>query len=93
LPEKAIDDWFTEHHISHEKEPIYPYHPDLNPSNMRADWKVEGVLIEYTGLMEEPDYASKMDAKLELCRESNLKLIILYPADIFNLDTKLEELR
>ena len=61
LVEKTIDDWFTEHNISHEKEPAYPYHPHLNPSKMRADWKVENVLFEYAGLMEEPAYALKME--------------------------------
>jgi hypothetical protein len=92
LVEKTIDDWFTEHNISHEKEPAYPYHPHLNPSKMRADWKVQNILIEYAGLMDEPDYASKINAKVELSRESNLTLIILYPGDILNLEIKLEKL-
>jgi len=93
LSEKAIDDWFTENHIPHVKEPRYPFHSELNLSSMRADWKVKDVLMTPAGLMNEPDYASKMDAKLKLCREANLRLIILYPEDILNLDTKLEELR
>jgi hypothetical protein len=92
LVEKTIDDWFTEHNISHEKEPAYPYHPHLNPSKMRADWKVQNILIEYAGLMNEPDYASKINVKEELSKESNLTLIILYPGDILNLELKLEKL-
>ena len=74
------------------KKTWYPYHPITNPSKIKADWKVQNILIEYAGLMNEPDYESKMNVKVELSRESNLILIILYPGDILNLEIKLEKL-
>jgi len=92
LAEKTVDDWLYSHGISHEKEPLYPYHPRLNPYKLRADWKVENVLIEYAGLMNEPDYAFKMKAKQEIATEFDLSLIILQPQDILNLDQELANL-
>lgn len=92
LAEKTVDDWLYSHGISHEKEPLYPYHPRLNPYKLRADWKVQNVLIEYAGLMDEPDYAAKMIAKQEIAEEFGLSLIILQPQDILNLDQKLANL-
>ena len=92
LSEKTVDDWLYSHEISHEKEPLYPYHFRLNPYELRADWKVENVLIEYAGLMNEPDYAAKIRAKQEIAGEFGLVLIILQPGDILNLDQRLANL-
>jgi len=92
LAEKTVDDWLYSHDISHEKEPLYPHHARLNPYKMRADWKAQDILIEYAGLMDEPDYAAKMKAKQEIATEFGLSLIILQPKDILDLDTKLASL-
>lgn len=92
LAEKTIDDWLSLHGIYHEKEPRYPYHHRLNPTGMRADWKVKDTLIEFAGLMNEPNYAAKMDAKREIAKEFNFSVIILEPEDILNLDQKLAHL-
>lgn len=93
LAEKTIDDWLHSHNIHHEKEPRYPYHFRLNPYKLRADWKVQDILIEYAGLMDEPDYAAKMKAKQEVAEEFGLSLIIIRPEDILNLDEKLANLK
>lgn len=93
LAEKNIDDWLYSHNIHHEKEPLYPYHFRLNPSKLRADWKVQNSLIEFAGLMDEPDYAAKMRAKQEIATEFGLSLILLEPKDILNLDIKLASLK
>lgn len=93
LSEKVIDDWLSEHNIPHEKEPFYPYHVFLNPSGrMRADWKVDRHLIEYAGLMDEPEYAAKMETKQEIASEFGLSLIVIEPEDILNLQKKLGHL-
>ncbi len=92
LAEKTVDDWLYSHDISHEKEPLYPYHARLNPYKMRADWKTQDILIEYAGLMDEPDYAAKMKAKQEIAIEFGLSLIILEPKHILDLDHKLMNL-
>src|ERR1700752_4746043 len=92
LAEKTIDDWLCSHQINHEKEPLYPYHFQLNRSKLRADWRVENVLIEYAGLMNEPAYAAKMKAKQDIANDFGLSLIIIEPEDILNLDSKLANL-
>lgn len=92
LAEKTIDDWLHVRNIQHEKEPVYPYHVHLNPSRMRADWKVKDVLIEYAGLMDDPTYATKMKTKQDLAKNFGISLIVLEPEDILDLEIKLETL-
>jgi hypothetical protein len=93
LSERVIDDWLSEHNIPHEKEPFYPYHTFLNPSGrMRADWKVGEHLIEYAGLMDEPEYAAKIETKQEIALEFGLSLIVVEPADILDIQEKLGHL-
>jgi hypothetical protein len=89
LSEKTVDDWLSWHGILHEKEPCYPYDPELNPAGMRADWEAKGTLIEYAGMMDEPEYAAKMKTKKKLCVKFNLPLIILEPEDVLSLNNKL----
>jgi hypothetical protein len=73
LSEKTIDDWLSKYNIPHDKEPFYPYHAVLNPSTkMRADWKVDGHFIEYAGLIDRPEYATKMKIKQKIASESGL---------------------
>ncbi len=93
LAEKTIDDWLSAHGIPHEIEPVYPYHFRLNPSGrMRADWKVGEVFIEYAGLMDDPEYAAKMETKQELATELGISLIVIEPKDILSLDNQLGQL-
>lgn len=93
LSEKVIDDWLSERNIPHEKEPLYPYHDYLNPlEKKRADWQVGESLIEYAGLMDNPEYAARLGAKQELAIEFGLSLIIIEPEDILQLDKKLGHL-
>jgi hypothetical protein len=89
LAEKTIDDWLSTRQIRHDKEPAYPYDPQLNPTGMRADWRVGDVFVEYAGLMDEPEYAAKMELKGELCARSGFSLIIIEPGDVLCLDDKL----
>jgi len=59
---------------------------------MRADWRVGSIFIEYAGLLDEPEYAAKMETKQELAREFSLTLIVLDPKDVLNLNRKLKQL-
>ena len=93
LAERLIDDWLSAHDIPHEKEPLYPYHFYLNPSGrMRADWRVGETLVEYAGLMDEPEYAAKMECKQELATELGFPLLLILPQDISSLDETLGRL-
>lgn len=90
LDEQRIDDWLHAHDLDHEREPIYPLHPSLNPTGKRrADWKVNETFIEYFGLIGDPEYEKKMDEKILLAQESNLSLIAVYPSDIERLVERL----
>lgn len=90
LDEQRIDDWLTTHHLDHEREPIYPSHPSLNPrGKRRADWKVRDSFIEYFGLVGDKDYERKMNEKILLAQHFNINLIAVYPFDLTNLDKRL----
>ena len=90
LDEQRIDDWLTAHQLEHEREPIYPFHPELNPqAKRRADWKVQDVFIEYFGLIGDKDYEKKMDEKISLAQQSKINLVALYPSDLTHLDQRL----
>lgn len=91
LGEKAIDDWLSNHNIPHEKESYYPFDEKLNPNKRsRTDWKIGNIFIEYAGLMDDSEYASKMKRKKQLADKNDLHLIIIEPADLFSLDEKLK---
>ena len=89
LAEKTIDDWLSARGIAHQKEPAYPYDPQLNPTGMRGDWRAGVVFIEYAGLMGEPEYAAKMELKRELCDKLGVALIIIEPEGVLSLDDRL----
>jgi len=94
LAEKSIDDWLTDHGIQHEKEPLYPPHQKINPSGrMRADWKVNDILIEYVGLLDDPEYKAKVDSKRELAKEFLIQVIFIEPKDILDLSKILKLLK
>lgn len=89
LAEKTIDDYLFRHQVPHQKEPAYP------ACNMRADFKVGEVFVEYFGLLGDPDYDAKTKAKTKLCREYGIELIALFPKDLADwrfLEKKLQTL-
>ena len=93
LGEKAIDDWLTNHGITHDKEVLYPFDEQLNPNRLaRTDWKVDAHFIEYAGLMDSSEYAQKMQRKEQLAAKYHINLMIVEPADLFRLDEKLAPL-
>jgi hypothetical protein len=87
LLEKAIDDWFTASGISHQCEPRWPRHPDLNPSGAkRADWLLQdGTYVECAGMLESKDYAEKIALKQRLARTLGIPLIVVAPTDMHRL--------
>jgi len=91
LDEQRIDDWLHSHGLVHDREPVYPNHPDLNPSGKRrADWQVNQTVIEYFGLVGDPEYERKMDEKIMLAQQLGIPMIAVYPSDLEQLDKKLE---
>ncbi|RKS08475.1 hypothetical protein DFP74_4177 [Nocardiopsis sp. Huas11] len=80
LAEKTIDDWLSDNGFEHTKEPRYP------DSQMRADFKVGGTLIEYFGLIGRSEYDEKVKLKRALARKHGIKLIEIQPKDMASWD-------
>jgi hypothetical protein len=76
LGEKTIDDFLFSRGIRHDIEPSYP------EGNFRADFVVDGVLIEYFGLTGDLEYDEKTKLKQRICRKHGVKLIAVYPSDL-----------
>jgi hypothetical protein len=92
LAEKAVDDWLSKHGVIHEKEPKYPFHAELNPNQqLRADWKVGSIYVEYAGLMDDFEYARRMERKKTLADILDLDVIILNERTLDELDHELGE--
>lgn len=79
LPEKDIDDFLFRNDIAHMKEVSYP------GSRLRADWEVYGgqkrVFVEYFGMINKPDYLSRVNRKTKLARKHKIELIPIFPGD------------
>ena len=76
LGEKTIDDFLSSRGIAHGREPPYP------EGELRADFLVDGVLVEYFGLKGDPDYDTKTKRKQRICRKHGIRLISVYPSDL-----------
>jgi len=93
LDEQRIDDWLTAHSLPHEREPLYPTHPVLNPrGKRRADWLVGDVYLEYFGLTGEKAYDKKTDEKVVLAAQLGTTMVPVYPSDMMSLDEALRRL-
>jgi hypothetical protein len=87
LGEKAIDDWLSDHNITHEKESLYPYDEEFNPNELsRVDWKIGEIYIEYAGLLDDSNYANKIKRKSQLAKKKEINLLIVEPKNLFELD-------
>lgn len=79
LGEKTIDDFLYSRSIIHDKEPRYP------EGNFRGDFRVNDVIIEYFGLVGNPEYDAKSKEKTRICKKHGISLITIYPEDVISL--------
>lgn len=78
LAEKIIDNWLHKRNIDHQRNVSYPN------SAYNADFLVKNSLIEFFGLSGElKKYDIAVKAKENLVKQYHLKLIKIYPKDIF----------
>ena len=92
VSELLIDNWFIKNKIGHERNVSYP------DTNHKADWginfKGKTIFIEYFGLAKDsPRYDRSITEKKTLCYKHKIKLIEVYPWDLYpkiSLDTKLK---
>ena len=77
--ERIIDDWFYEHRIAHDRNFKY------GKTKMTADFFIQpNIIVEFFGLAGvQKDYDEILARKREFCKNRNLRLIEIYPKDIF----------
>jgi len=77
--EKIIDDWLSKRKIRHERNTPY------KNTRMTSDFSLGNIRIEYFGLAgENKSYDAIITRKRKFCCEAKLKLIELYPSDLFS---------
>jgi len=87
LAEMIIDDWLYARDVLHIRS--YPYPGNLG---LTVDFLVEDYWIEFFGLVgQHKRYDELKELKFSIAKEYKLKLIEIYPEDLFP-ESKLEEL-
>ncbi len=83
--ERVIDDWLAYYCVSHQRNVLYP------DSRFRTDFLIGDIYIEYFGLHgNSTKYDKLMAQKLEMIAKRNIKLVSVYPNDLFP-ESKLDE--
>ena len=78
VSEAVVDNWLAEHIITHNRHTNYP------GTNYKADWSVGNVFLEYFGLANDsPRYDRSLKYKLLLWKRLKIKLIPIYPKDLY----------
>lgn len=78
LAEKIIDDYLSERKIKHERSIPYP------EGSYTADFKIGKKIVEYFGLAgEHKRYDELKEIKQRMVKRYKLKLIEIYPKDLF----------
>lgn len=89
--ERSICDVLHKHGTPHEKEVLYPEHPELNPNKkLRCDYVFDGRWVEFAGRMVDDAYAQRMDDKRRILALNGIQLEIVLPRTLVRF---LEELR
>jgi len=88
LGERVIDDFLDSRRVPHDVEPAWPTHQTLNPrGRLRADWLLsDGTLVEYVGLAGDSAYDKKIATKTELATITGIRLLIVMPHQLTDLD-------
>lgn len=87
ISEALVDNWLTRQSIPHDRNVPYPQ------TGHKADWGIgKRFFVEYFGLASDsPRYDRSILAKRRLCKANNIRLIEIYPKDLYpimNLDRK-----
>ncbi len=79
ISEAIIDNWLSSRNISHARDISYP------STKHKADWAIgENIFVEYFGLAEDsPRYDREIKLKKELCAQNSIRLVEIYPDDIY----------
>ncbi|MBI2112971.1 MAG: hypothetical protein HYT50_00100 [Candidatus Wildermuthbacteria bacterium] len=78
IAEKLIDDWLSSHNITHSRNTPYPN------TKYTADFFVDGKFVEFFGLAGELNaYDETIKRKEKIAEANSMKLIKIYPRDLF----------
>lgn len=78
----------SQHGIPHEMEPVWPSH-ELNPNRMRADFFIDGYMVEVLGMAGNKNYDLKSERKKTLAQLLDIPAIFLLPGDVTAFTTEL----
>lgn len=79
LAERIIDDWLSKNGLPHKRNIKYP-----GGERFTVDFKVNNLWVEFFGLSgEHKKYDQLKRRKLKLAQEYKLKVIEIYPKDLF----------
>jgi len=81
--ERRIANWL------HENGVEYEYEPDTDAVDLRPDFKIDGNLVEYWGMLNREDYVERMHEKLDRYEAAGLQPVNLFPHDLPELNQKL----
>lgn len=83
--EKEITDILFDNNLDYEKEVLYKdIIEDYTEKNIRCDWFINGIIVEYFGMPDKEYYRERMDEKINICEENNVVLIQLFEQDVKN---------
>ena len=79
LSEKIVDDWLFARKIEHKRNVHYP-----GKDGLTVDFLINNHWIEFFGLRgEHKRYDELMEKKLKIAEKYRLKLVEIYPEDLF----------
>lgn len=87
--EAIVDNFLFKNNIAHSIQPLYPRHDLLNQNGyIRGDFYLNdySVFVEYAGLINRSFYASKLEKKQQLASVVGIKLLVVYPSDLGQLE-------
>ena len=90
MGERAICEFLSRNSISHEREPMYPIDEKLNPNGLlRGDFLIGDLIIEFAGMMSNPDYSARMKIKEKLAKSRNIPWLKLETSKLDGLNEML----
>jgi len=90
ISESIIDNWLYKNKIKHSRNVSYP------DTNHLADWGIDNnkTFIEYFGLAKDsPRYDRSIKEKIKICKKHKIKLIDIYPKDLYKTSNFINKLR
>lgn len=90
MGERAICEFLTKNGITHEREPMYPFDEVFNPNGLlRGDFLIGDLVIEFAGMMGNPDYSERMKTKEKLAKARKIPWLKLETSSLADLNEML----